>query len=91
MAKIQTGLGKGLSALIADANEIQRNAHRSASELEQKRAADDNGQLLTASLEIPLDKIAPNPYQPRTEFNEEAIEDLAGSIKLLGVIQPITV
>lgn len=91
MAKIQTGLGKGLSALIADANEIQRNAHRSASELEQKRAADDNGQLLTASLEIPLDKIAPNPYQPRTEFNEEAIADLAGSIKLLGVIQPITV
>lgn len=91
MAKIQTGLGKGLSALIADANEIQKNAHRNAAELEHKNTNNGKEQQLTDSLEIQLDKIVPNPYQPRTEFNEEAISDLAGSIKLLGVIQPITV
>lgn len=39
---------------------------------------------------IPLDKIKPNPYQPRTDFNEEEIEELADSIKTYGVIQPVT-
>jgi ParB family chromosome partitioning protein len=41
--------------------------------------------------EIPIDKIKANPYQPRTEFDEEALLELAQSIKELGVIQPITV
>jgi len=41
--------------------------------------------------EISLDCIQVNPYQPRTHFNEEALEELANSIQELGVIQPITV
>ncbi|MDR0505628.1 MAG: ParB/RepB/Spo0J family partition protein [Dysgonamonadaceae bacterium] len=40
--------------------------------------------------EIELSKIAPNPGQPRTVFDEEALEELAASIKSLGIIQPIT-
>ena len=41
--------------------------------------------------EIELSKIVPNPYQPRTVFNEEALDELAVSISKIGVVQPITV
>lgn len=40
---------------------------------------------------IGVDKIEPNPYQPRQEFNQEKLEDLAGSIKMYGILQPLTV
>ncbi len=41
--------------------------------------------------EIEIDRIMPNPTQPRTQFDEEALEELADSIRELGIIQPITV
>lgn len=81
MAKIQTGLGRGLGALISDVNSIQQAAGRSA----------EPARPLVSTSEIEISKIEPNPYQPRTEFNQEALEELAASIKLLGLIQPITV
>ncbi|HOB27688.1 MAG TPA: ParB/RepB/Spo0J family partition protein [Bacteroidales bacterium] len=40
---------------------------------------------------IPIDQIESNPFQPRTDFDEDALYDLAESIKHLGIIQPITV
>ena len=46
---------------------------------------------MVSTSEIEISKIEPNPYQPRTEFNQEALEELSASIKLLGLIQPITV
>lgn len=83
MAKIQTGLGRGLDALISDTNYLQQNkAHRT----EQ-----NEGSPLVSTAEIDIDKIEANPFQPRTEFNLEAIEELSQSIRLLGLIQPITV
>ena len=46
----------------------------------------------TASIqELPLEKIAPNPDQPRKHFEPEALEELAASLKALGLVQPITV
>ncbi len=83
MAKIQTGLGKGLGALISDVNSIQNKANRNVSDTAQHP--------MVSTSEIDIRKIEPNPYQPRTDFNQEAIEELADSIKLLGLIQPITV
>ena len=41
--------------------------------------------------EIPIDKITPNPDQPRQTFDKEALKELAASIRELGVIQPLTV
>ena len=81
MAKIQTGLGRGLGALISDVNSIQKAAGKP--NVEPQRP-------LVSTSEIEIGKIEPNPYQPRTEFNQEALEELAASIKLLGLIQPIT-
>nr|WP_311489744.1 ParB/RepB/Spo0J family partition protein [uncultured Alloprevotella sp.] len=40
--------------------------------------------------EIPVDRIVPNPNQPRHEFDEDALEELAESIRQLGIVQPIT-
>ena len=44
----------------------------------------------TAINEIPLDRIKPNPGQPRTDFDEEALDELAASIRQLGIIQPLS-
>ncbi|MBE6175257.1 MAG: ParB/RepB/Spo0J family partition protein [Rikenellaceae bacterium] len=46
---------------------------------------------MSEMVEVSLSDIVPNPTQPRTEFDEEALEELADSIKQLGLIQPITV
>ena len=73
-------LGRGLSALLKDPdNDIKS--------VEDKNADKVVGNIL----EVDLDSIEINPFQPRTNFNEESIKELATSIKELGVIQPITV
>jgi len=73
-------LGRGLSALLSDTND------------DIVSVRDKNAEKLVGSiLDIELSAIAVNPFQPRTNFNEEALKELAGSIKELGVIQPITV
>jgi len=54
-------------------------------------AGNDNNYQVDAVNEISLDLIEVNPYQPRTTFDEEALNELASSIKEIGVIQPITV
>ncbi len=73
-------LGRGLSALLNNSVEDIQSVN------------DKNADKVVGSIvEIELDSIEVNPYQPRTYFNEEALRELASSIKELGVIQPITV
>jgi ParB family chromosome partitioning protein len=48
-------------------------------------------QTVTAILRIPIDQIEPNPRQPRHDFDEQALQELASSIKLHDIVQPITV
>ena len=71
-----------MGALISDVNSIQQQAAA-------KKPVEPARPLVSTS-EIEISKIEPNPYQPRTEFDQEALEELAASIKLLGLIQPIT-
>ena len=72
-------LGRGLSALLKETSTVNS-------------ASDKNADKVVGSIiEIELDLIDVNPYQPRTYFDEEALRELASSIKELGVIQPITV
>ena len=72
-------LGRGLSALLKESPNINS-------------ASDKNADKVVGSIiEIDLNLIEVNPYQPRTYFDEEALRELASSIKELGVIQPITV
>lgn len=79
MAKTNNRLGRGLSALLKDEPNVV--------------SATDKGaeKLVGNILEVELSKIKTNPYQPRTNFDKNALEDLVKSIAVLGVIQPITV
>ena len=73
-------LGRGLSALLNDPkNEIESITNM-------------NSNLVIGKIvDLPLDKIDTNPFQPRTHFNEESLNELSISIRELGVIQPVTV
>ncbi len=81
MAKSNNRLGKGLGALIPDVNEINKNKAKTVEE------AIDTGDIAV----IDIDKIETNPFQPRSQFDEQALIELSESIKQLGIIQPITV
>lgn len=73
-------LGRGLSALLKDPeNDIKS--------VEDKNADKVVGNII----ELELESIDVNPFQPRTSFNDETLRELATSIKEIGVIQPITV
>lgn len=78
-ANKKQALGRGLSALLKDTSNLDSANDRNA------------GEIVGNIVEIELGHIQVNPYQPRTYFNEEALRELASSIRELGVIQPITV
>lgn len=80
------GLGKGLDALFGETDAAYENAygqHRSAFEFTEEER--NNAE------EMSIDKISPNPNQPRKNFDEQALKELAASIKKHGVIMPIVV
>lgn len=79
MAK-RDALGRGLGALLGDVDPLKetRDIHRIAS-----------GNPAAVN-EVPLDQIIPNPYQPRSDFDPAALEELSASIRTLGIIQPVT-
>lgn len=51
----------------------------------------ENSQVVSGNTDIHISSIEANPYQPRTKFDEEALNELAQSIKTYGLIQPVTV
>jgi len=73
----KSGLGRGLGALIDEANYEKRPINEAIS--------------TSAIAEIEIEKIEANPFQPRKEFDQESLSELAKSIAELGIIQPITV
>ncbi|MFT4106736.1 MAG: ParB/RepB/Spo0J family partition protein [Lacrimispora sp.] len=93
----RTGLGKGLGAIFGDevmesAAEEQEMKHNSRTEnhsikTDQKEAEAETGKEMF----LKLSSIEPNRDQPRTEFKEEALVELAESMKVYGVLQPLLV
>ena len=80
MGEKRKALGKGLAALLKDPNEDVQTV--------EEKGADE---VIRSISELPIERIQANPYQPRTFFDEESLNELAVSIRELGVIQPITV
>ena len=76
MAKKNAGLGRGLSAILGEVEEPYQNN------------LNDNSGLV---VEIEIDKIKPNPLQPRKVFDNESLQELAASIQEHGLLQPILV
>ncbi|MDP2738541.1 MAG: ParB/RepB/Spo0J family partition protein [Pseudorhodobacter sp.] len=75
------GLGRGLSALMADIN-LGVNPPMADAD----RTAPRRSEIL-----VPIEKLIPNPQQPRRDFSPQALEDLAASIRQRGVLQPLIV
>ena len=82
----KSGLGRGLSALL-DTSPLDQSSTPSTS-----IDSFSGSKVAVGSIAfIPLHQIEPNPFQPRTEFDETALKELAESIQTQGIIQPITV
>jgi len=84
MSKIKHGLGRGLDALIKPQDYVKSGS-------DNKNIKDDDGKQVDVLAKIAVDFISRNPFQPRTAFNTEAMEELKKSILSNGLIQPITV
>ena len=81
MSKKKEALGQGIRALLKNIDE----------EAARKKPTSQKYEEAGIVVKIPLSKIEVNPFQPRAEFDKEALQDLSESIKIHGVIQPITV
>ena len=84
------GLGKGLGALLGDAPDLstfRKPVGYVNKEVVGSREPQDTADILR----IPVDLIEPNPFQPRKSFDQDALEELAESIRTFGLIQPVTV
>ena len=82
--------GKGLGALLggdADLSQIRKPVGYVNKEVVRNDQPQDTSDILR----IPVDMIEPNPFQPRMSFDQESLEELADSIRTLGLIQPIAV
>lgn len=77
-------IGKGLRSLLQGINSDLKNTATGA-------LKESTVEAVTGVLRIPVDKIEPNPKQPRRDFDETALQELASSIKIHDIIQPITV
>ncbi|HLU61311.1 MAG TPA: ParB/RepB/Spo0J family partition protein [Gammaproteobacteria bacterium] len=86
MSTKKRGLGRGLDALLAGSAPVARNKDSGeAAAIDKSRAPD-------AELrEVPVDLLQPGKYQPRTDFAQEPLQELADSIRVQGVVQPIVV
>jgi ParB family chromosome partitioning protein len=81
----KSALGKGLGALL------DTSAAEGAIRNPVEQPIHTTGPTPGSVTQIPLDQIEANPFQPRTEFDESALKELAESIQTQGIIQPITV
>lgn len=104
MANNNSGLGKGLASLIpqkkkpafagapaADESLAGKSVGEPAKSTSQELSKSQSASLQDEFLEVPIEKIANNPQQPRHDFAEEELQDLAASIKEHGIIQPLVV
>jgi ParB family chromosome partitioning protein len=87
MSKIKPGLGRGLDALIKPQDYVKNGVDTE----DLSTVKDDDGKQVDVLAKISVDFISRNPYQPRFDFDLEAMEELQKSILSNGLIQPITV
>ncbi|TCC98003.1 ParB/RepB/Spo0J family partition protein [Pedobacter psychroterrae] len=88
----KTGLGRGLSALLDDTDNVNPPKNGISNITETRTEANVTAGPANNNIgHINISEVETNPYQPRTEFDQMALNELADSIKIQGLIQPITV
>ena len=85
------GLGRGLEALIPSSPQEEREQVAQLAGEAPDAAEGTEGSPGPSFEQLPLDRIDPNPRQPREAFDEESLQDLTTSIEAVGVLQPIVV
>ena len=85
------GLGRGLEALIPSGQQEDRQPPAQPADLEPVVAEDAPDSSGPTFEQLPIDRIDPNPRQPREAFDEEPLQELTASIEAVGVLQPIVV
>ena len=81
MAEKKRVLGKGLSALLKNPD----------TDITTNESIDNTNQVVGSVSEIKIEQIEVNPFQPRTDFDQDTLQELVISIRELGIIQPLTV
>ena len=84
----RNALGRGLGALL---NDSESSSETSVKNTVTKKPLRERSAAVGSISEVPLDQIEVNPFQPRVHFDQEALQELSESIKVQGIIQPITV
>lgn len=99
-------LGRGLESLIPDRNHrrgelndsvhqptqnLRRHSLAGEAEIQSSKSHTNARASVESVFQIEVDKIKPNPHQPRRSFNDEQLEELASSIREVGIIQPLIV
>lgn len=84
-------LGRGLGAFFPDYEDDENKGGGDGATKTKTAVPIEPVDRVNVVLNIPVDHIRPNPHQPRTEFKEEALEQLSSSIEKHGLIQPVTV
>ena len=79
--KKKTGLGRGLNTLIPSAPAKDAESEKILKKEEQ----------IKSEIMVPILKVEPNPDQPRRQFDEDSLQELADSIKQYGILQPLIV
>lgn len=82
MSKRKDALGKGIRALLQNIDDDTETARINPTEADS---------IINTIAKLPLSQIEVNPFQPRADFNDEALSELSNSIQVHGVIQPVTV
>ena len=81
MAEKKRVLGKGLSALLKNPD----------TDITTNESIANTNQVVGSVSEIKIEQIEVNPFQPRTDFDQDTLQELVISIRELGIIQPLTV
>jgi ParB family chromosome partitioning protein len=84
----KTGLGRGLSALLDDSDAVNPPKNSSLNPISESKQEPKAGNSIG---NVNISDVETNPFQPRTGFDQVALDELAESIKVQGLIQPITV
>ena len=98
---VKRGLGRGLNDLLSVSEDEAKQAKKDAKAVSKKAPAPKENEKpatapkkvedVSSEVMVKVTDIEPNPNQPRTNFNEDALNELAESIKRIGVIEPIVV